>query len=96
MDLDLRRVFKDHITILLPGGCFAGKDPGTRIIPTMVIHRIHVCLAIDQFCHHPLHSKASSQDQGCGAIIHPGIQISYSVADQNLEEEKVQKRESTG
>lgn len=62
----------------------------------MVIYCIYICLVVDQFCYYFFYSQAGSQDQGCGIIIYFGIQISYSVADQNLEEENVQKIELFG
>lgn len=54
----------------------------------MIVHCIHICLAIDQLSHHPFYSQAGGQDQGCSTVVHSGIQVSHSVADQNLGEKQ--------
>lgn len=54
----------------------------------MIVHCIHICLAIDQLSHHPFYSQAGGQDQGCSTVIHSGIEVCHSVADQNLGEKQ--------
>ena len=93
LDSNLRWFFRDHIMTFPLRGMLCRRESGSLPLgPTMVVYCIHICLAVDQFCHHSLHSQAGGQDQWCSAIVHPGVQISYSVADQNLQDEKVQKR----
>lgn len=89
--LDLRQVFREQQPSPLEDALQVRIPP--RRAPTVVVHRVHVGLAVDELRHHPLHRQARSQDQGCGAIIHPGIQVGHSVSDQDLEE-KAQGRES--
>lgn len=55
---------------------------------TVVIDSIDVRVAVDQFLHHALHSQPGSQDQRCGAIVHPGIQLGGPVTDQDLRREQ--------
>lgn len=86
MDLGLRRVVEGQ-TAMLPAPPEARSAGQTRT-PTVVIHRVHVRLAADQLGHHPLHGQASGQDQRRRAVIHPGVEVGHSVADQNLPEEK--------
>lgn len=51
----------------------------------MIIDSIDVCMAVHEFLYHALHSKARCQDEGRGAVIHAGIKLSCTVADQNLD-----------
>lgn len=55
---------------------------------TVVVDSVDVSVAMYQFLHHAFHSQPGSQDQRCGAIVHPGIQLGGPVTDQDLRREQ--------
>lgn len=51
---------------------------------TEIIDCIDVSMTVNQLLHHALHCQPGSQDQGCSAIMHTGIQVCGAVPYQNL------------
>lgn len=54
------------------------------MIFTEIIDGIHISMAVDELIHHALHCQPGSQDQGCSAIMHAGIQVCGAVSYENL------------
>lgn len=58
---------------------------------TDFVDSVDVCVAGDELLHHALHCQAGGQDEGRGAVVHAGIQVSGTVTDQDLEGEASQR-----
>lgn len=56
----------------------------TAATPTQFIHRVDISVTRDELLHHALHRQPRRQDQGSGAVIHPGVKICRPVSDKNL------------
>ena len=62
-----------------------GGGPVKRSL-SLVISRIDVDIGVDQIFHHPFDGKTGSQNERRRSVVHPGIQIGRSIAQEDLED----------